>query len=50
VKTRFLSKIRAALNLIAVVGVPLDELWTEDGVFYDPNSGVRRGCDQGYSP
>ena len=21
-----------------------DELWTEDGVFYDPNSGVHRGA------
>ena len=28
----------------------IDELWTEDGVFYDPNSGVHRGRDQGYSP
>jgi hypothetical protein len=24
----------------------LDELWTEDGVFYDPNSGVHRGRDE----
>ena len=24
----------------------LDELWTEDGVFYDPNSGVYRGRDE----
>jgi hypothetical protein len=24
----------------------LDELWTEDGVFYDPNSGIHRGRDE----
>jgi hypothetical protein len=24
----------------------LDELWTQDGVFYDPNSGVHRGRDE----
>ena len=24
----------------------LDELWTEDGVFYDPNKGVYRGRDE----
>ena len=23
----------------------IDELWAEDGVFYDPNSGVHRGRD-----
>jgi len=37
----------------------IDEIWTEDGVFYDPKTGVHRGrdeidphCerDQGYSP
>ena len=26
--------------------VPVDELWTEDGVFYDPNKGVYRGRDE----
>jgi len=24
----------------------IDELWTEDGVFYDPKSGVHRGRDE----
>ena len=24
----------------------VDELWTEDGVFYDPNKGVYRGRDE----
>ena len=24
----------------------LDELWTEDGVFYDPKTGVHRGRDE----
>ena len=24
----------------------IDELWTEDGVFYDPKTGVHRGCDE----
>jgi hypothetical protein len=24
----------------------IDELWAEDGVFYDPNSGARRGRDE----
>jgi hypothetical protein len=37
----------------------IDELWTEDGVFYDPKNGrppwprrdrSHRGHDQGYSP
>ena len=35
----------------------IDEIWTEEGVFYDPKSGVhrgrdrsRRGCHQGDSP
>ena len=26
--------------------VAVDELWTEDGVFYDPNKGVYRGRDE----
>lgn len=26
--------------------VALDELWNEDGVFYDPNKGVCRGRDE----
>ncbi len=28
----------------------IDELWHEDGVFYDPSNGAYRGRDQGYSP
>jgi hypothetical protein len=24
----------------------IDEIWTEDGVFYDPNSGAHRGRDE----
>ena len=36
----------------------IDELYTEDGVFYDPSKGAFRGCDEidriadatGYSP
>ena len=24
----------------------IDEVWTEDGVFYDPKTGVYRGCDE----
>src|SRR5438132_5244689 len=24
----------------------IDEMWTEDGVFYDPKTGVHRGCDE----
>ena len=27
----------------------LDELWNQDGVFYDPSKGAFRGRDQGYS-
>ena len=26
----------------------IDELWTEDGVFYDPKTGVHRGRDEIY--
>ena len=25
---------------------PIDEIWTEDGVFYDPKTGVHRGRDE----
>jgi hypothetical protein len=28
----------------------IDEIFTEDGVFYDPTKGAHRGRDQGYSP
>jgi len=26
--------------------VAIDEIWAEDGVFYDPNSGAHRGRDE----
>jgi hypothetical protein len=33
---------RRAIDLVAAI----DEIWTEEGVFYDPKSGVHRGRDE----
>ena len=53
-KTSYSISTLLTRNLLEVFGendaarrrAAIDELWTEDGVFYDPKTGVHRGRDE----
>ena len=46
VSTLLTRNLRDVLGENDPVRVAIDELYTEDGVFYDPSKGAFRGCDE----